>query len=62
MYPLIHDLLQLWEGVLLQIPGHGEINVRAALLCISSDIPVTSKLCGFAGHAASFGCSKNLST
>ena len=60
MYPLIHDLLQLWEGVLLKIPGHGEINVRAALLCVSSDVPATRKLCGFADHAAGFGCSKCL--
>ena len=46
--------------MLLKIPGHGEINVRAALLCVSSNIPATRKLCGFAGHAACFGCSKCL--
>ena len=36
------------------------IRIRAALLRITSDLPATRKLCGFASHAASLGCSKCL--
>ena len=60
IYPLVHELLQLWEGVLIKTSEHGEVNIRAALLCVTSDLPATRKLCGFASHAATFGCSKCL--
>ena len=39
---------------------HGELTIRAALLCITSDLPATKKLCGFTSHSASLGCSKCL--
>ena len=55
IYPLIHELLQLWEGVVIK---NGKLKIKAALLCITSDLPATRKLCGFASHAASLGCSK----
>ena len=57
IYPLIHELLQLWEGVVIK---NGKLKIRAALLFITSDLPATRKLCGFASHAASLGCSKCL--
>ena len=57
LYPLVHELLLLWEGVVIKTQEHSEIIIRAALLCISSDIPATRKLCGFASHVASFCCS-----
>ena len=34
------------------------VNIKAALLCISTDIPAVRKVCGFLGHAARLGCSK----
>ena len=60
LYPLVHELLLLWEGIVIKTQEHGKITIRAALLCISSDIPATRKLCGFASHVANFGCSKCL--
>ena len=33
---------------------------RAAVLCTSSDIPATRKLCGFKSHSTNLGCSKFL--
>ena len=60
IYPIVHELLQMWEGVVIKTIPHGDLMIRAALLCITSDLPATRKLCGFAGHAASFGCSKCL--
>ena len=39
---------------------HHELKIRGALLCTTSDFPATRKLCGFAGHSASSGCSKCL--
>ena len=56
--PIVHELLPTWEGVVIKSIPHGDLMIRAALLCITSDLPATRKLCGFAGHAASFGCSK----
>ena len=44
----------------MNINPTGPVNIRAALLCTSSDLPATRKLYGFASHAASFGCSKCL--
>lgn len=36
------------------------IRIRAALMCVSSDIPATRKVCGFIGHNSIKGCSKCL--
>ena len=60
LYPLIQELLILWEGVTVNINSCGEKKIRAALICVTSDLPATRKLCGFASHAASMGCSKCL--
>ena len=59
--PLVEELKALWIGVRLQsslstIP----LIFKAPLLCTSSDIPVSRKLCGFKGHSAELGCSRCL--
>ena len=59
--PAVDELKALWKGVRLQsslstIP----LVFRAALLCTSSDIPASRKLCGFKGHSAQLGCSRCL--
>lgn len=60
IYPIVNELLQLWEGIVLDIHENRKINIRGALLCTTSDLPATRKLCGFAGHSAKLGCSKCL--
>ena len=40
--------------------GIEEKMVRAAVLCISCDLPAGQKTCGFLGHSAMLGCSKCL--
>jgi hypothetical protein len=60
IYPLVHELLQLCEGVTIKTSEHSELNIKAALCCVTSDLPATKKLCGFASHAAMFECSKCL--
>jgi len=60
LYPLVQELLELWDGVRLNVASCGDAVVRAALICLSCDIPATRKVCGFAGHSASMGCSKCL--
>ena len=59
--PAISELQVLWKGIRLRnslssIP----LMFRAALLCTSSDIPASRKLCGIKGHSAELGCSKCL--
>lgn len=59
--PVVDELKALWKGVRLQsslstIP----LVFRPALLCTSSDIPASRKLCGFKGHSAQLGCSRCL--
>ena len=58
--PIIRELLVLWEGIEIDLSPDGPKIIRGALLCIASDLPATRKLCGFASHAASLGCSKCL--
>ena len=57
--PLLHDLLKLWKGVLMQT-CEGTKLVRAALLSNSSDIPAIRKVGGFVVHAALKGCSRRI--
>lgn len=59
--PAVGELKALWKGVRLsssisKIP----LQFRAALMCTSSDIPASRKLCGFKGHSAEMGCSRCL--
>ena len=56
--PLVNDLLKFWRGVSLYVNGHGETNVRCALLCVACDSPAGRKACGFLGHSANLGCTK----
>ncbi|XP_041835845.1 uncharacterized protein LOC121636413 [Melanotaenia boesemani] len=49
--PLVSDLYDLWKGVyLLDSSALGKQQYRAALLCLSSDIPASRKTGGFLGH------------
>ena len=57
LYPMVEELKELWVGVNVHCPDTA-IKVHAALICCSSDIPATQKLCGFIGHSAKLGCSK----
>ena len=58
---LVSELLQLWDGVYINVPGVPlPIRIRAALMCVASDIPATRKVCGFTGHNSTKGCSKCL--
>ena len=60
LHPLVQELLQLWEGVVVKAPDGSSILVRAALTCVACDIPAARKVCGFLGHNALLGCSKCL--
>jgi hypothetical protein len=59
--PLVEELLQLWEGVEMNVHSFTEtVCIRGALLCVACDIPACRKVCGFLGHNANLGCSKCL--
>ena len=49
--PLVDELLQPWEGVLMKIPRFTTPKlVRCALLCVACDMPAGRKACGFLAH------------
>lgn len=51
--PLVDELRELWDGVLLSDSSSlGCRLYRAALLCVSADIPASHKCAGFVGHGA----------
>lgn len=57
--PLVCDLLELWKGVQLQLPGCGETALfRCALLGVACDLPAARKVCGFLSFSANLGCSR----
>ena len=56
--PMVTELLELWEGVEMNISCVGRKVVRCALLCIGCDLPAGRKICGFLGHNARYGCSR----
>ena len=58
--PLVAELNNLWNGVILKDHDGISVIVRAALLCSSCDIPANRKVCGFVSHNALKGCSKCL--
>ena len=56
LQPLVDDLIDLWDGVILDTNIYGTQEMfRAALLALSSDIPATRKCGGFIGHTAKKG-------
>jgi hypothetical protein len=57
--PLVRELLKLWKGVEMVTPDGSKL-IRAALLCVSCDIPAARKVTGFVGHSANKACSKCL--
>ena len=61
LQPAVDELNALWKGVRLKSSlSSVSLKFRAALLCISADIPAARKLCGFKGHSAYLGCSRCL--
>ena len=57
--PLVEEMKVLWNGVYLKsslcrLPLH----FRAAIACISGDVPAARKICGFRTHNSHRGCSK----
>ena len=61
LQPGVDEMKALWKGVCLKTSLSSiALTFRAALLCISADIPAARKLCGFKGHGAHLGCSRCL--
>ena len=60
LQPLVDELKELWEGVIVSIPNKISTIIRAALICVACDIPAARKVCVFLGHRATMGCSKCL--
>ena len=59
LQPAVAELKALWKGVRLTSSLSAvPLMFRAALLCTSSDIPASRKLCGLKGHSGELGCSK----
>ena len=57
--PLVKEMNVLWNSVYLKssiccLP----LRFRAAIACISCDVPAARKLCGFKSHNSHYGCSK----
>ena len=58
--PLVDELKQLWDGVIMNSNHGTPVIVRAALICTSCDIPAARKVSGFVGHSAYHACSRCL--
>lgn len=59
--PAVDELKALWKGVRIKSSlSRFALTFRAAVMCISSDVPATRKICGFKGHSAVLGCSRCL--
>ena len=57
--PAVKGLHALWQGIPMHFPSlRLPVHIRAALICITCDIPACRKLCGFLGHNAHLACSK----
>ena len=56
--PFVNELLELWQGVNMEIHHIGKRKIRVALLCVACDLPAGRKVCGFLGHSARLGCSR----
>lgn len=55
LQPLVDELIDLWDGILLRTKSGGHEMFRAALLALSCDIPASRKCGGFVGHGAKRG-------
>lgn len=60
LHPLVSEMEDLWDGVWIEDKNSilGRRRIRAAVLCLSSDIMATRKVGGFVGHGGNKGCSK----
>ena len=59
--PAVDELKALWKGIKIKaILSIIALTFRAAVLCVSSDVPATRKICGFKGHSAQLGCLRYL--
>ncbi|XP_057311059.1 uncharacterized protein LOC130648935 [Hydractinia symbiolongicarpus] len=59
--PMVDELLQYWDGVIMKEPSSiGYSLYKIALISISNDIPATRKFGGFLNFNAKSGCSKCL--
>lgn len=56
--PLVDELMELWQGVIMKSSQGMPVLVKAALLCVACDIPASRKVSGFVGPQAIQGCSK----
>ena len=57
--PLVDELLQLWNGVVMKA-HNSSVLVRSALICVACDIPAARKVCGFVSHNSLLACSRCL--
>ena len=51
---MVDDLLLLWNGI--PIINSTQKIIKAALLCVSSDMPALRKVSQYLGHKADLGC------
>ncbi len=54
---LMTDLLELWDGIVVNDSNSGSNIIRCAIICIACDLPAARKVTGFLGHSANLGCS-----
>ena len=55
--PLVDELLELWKDTYLTSPSVF-VPVHCVLLCVSCDLPATTKVCGFTSFSSLHGYSK----
>ena len=55
--PMVKELVDLWQGCWLGSSSFCRC-VRAALLCVSCDLPTARNVGGIVGHSALMGCSR----
>ena len=58
LFPLVCELLSLWEGVSVKTYSAGSQIFRCALLCVGCDLPAGRKTCGFLSYTGNLGCSR----
>ena len=58
--PLVDDLENLWNGGFTHPINGKHIDIMAAVLMLSMDIPAGRKIAGFLSYCAKLGCSKCL--